>query len=273
MSRLATLGSTSPAAAVPERDAVNAYTSRPAPRETERDPLKVTYFGVHDSQGRSQTMEASGTRCDLSDLCSELEGAKDTEFHKTYPDGPSSRDVLESRDFSALVDLSPMVVGHILLVPKGHYLSFADLIRSGQAAAEVYEEFSDVYREKFGTYVVLEHGSTSDSGSACINHAHLHFLPLEAAPLRDIMERDGLRFTKLTGLVSLASAVPEDAAYYLIASPNEMAVSLSAGMPSQYFRLVIGELLGIPPEECDWAVVVRRSLLFATLQAWKGGTA
>jgi diadenosine tetraphosphate (Ap4A) HIT family hydrolase len=212
--------------------------------------------------------------CDQSDLCSELRGDLDTEFTRTYPK-LSHRLLSESTQAAALVDLSPMVLGHALVCPRLHYFSAAQSLQDPQCHyLDFLSPFLEQYQQVFGDYVVLEHGSTdSMSGSACISHAHLHVLPLQLDPIVNRMSADGLVLEEVGSWAGLADVGSDNAPYFLAADRESIVVARRAPrMPNQYFRTVIGVELDIPPEECDWAVVIRRHIFEQTLEAWESAT-
>jgi diadenosine tetraphosphate (Ap4A) HIT family hydrolase len=214
-------------------------------------------------------MSAAG--CDRSDLCAELSGATDTEFHATYPDGPLSRELTMTPTAAAVVDLSPMMAGHCLLLPRHHFLSIAETLEDRSVEfASFLQSFTSKYGQIFGEYVLVEHGSTHGMNrSACVSHAHLHAVPLRAELILDEMTRDGLVFRDLAGWSDVGRLASGDLPYYLVAGASQVSVCVGPQrMQSQYFRIVVGRVLGISEGECDWSVVIRRGLLAETIERW-----
>ena len=104
------------------------------------------------------------TRCDGSDLCDELAGADDSDFARTYGGKPASRVVACSEHLRVLVDLSPLTVGDLLVVPREHYLSFAEVSRIHEVElTELLNYFLPRYSLVFGTPTILEHGSSENT--------------------------------------------------------------------------------------------------------------
>jgi diadenosine tetraphosphate (Ap4A) HIT family hydrolase len=85
--------------------------------------------------------------------------------------------------FTAL-DLAPVARGHLLVVTAEHHLSFAEAGAAyddalTRAKDHVTSLFERVYRSPA---IFLEHGpARSDGGGNCVDHAHLHCVPLRCA--------------------------------------------------------------------------------------------
>jgi diadenosine tetraphosphate (Ap4A) HIT family hydrolase len=207
-----------------------------------------------------------GTTCE--DFCQELRGSEDTSFIRTYEGEPRSRIIAASSNLTLMADLSPLCTGHLLLVSNFHYYSYAAVCRDHvEEVAQVTDLIQDLYGSTFGNPVVLEHGSSLDtSGSSCISHAHLHFLPVSADRVVEAMAEDGLKHADLSSLSDLVAY--EQVPYYYVASAGCRRVySIDRSMKQQYLRSVAGKILGIPDPEWDWALVIRKECLRASMLA------
>jgi diadenosine tetraphosphate (Ap4A) HIT family hydrolase len=205
-------------------------------------------------------------QCVGADFCQELSGQLDTEFHRTYGACASTRIIGRSQSLCLLVDMSPLCVGHLLIVSEQHYLSFAGVMREhGPEVKDVLDLVFSQYQNTFGEPVVLEHGSSLDTGdSGCITHAHWHLFPLDLDAIHKIMLTDGLSFTELAGVEDLA-AVDQGIPYFFAADRSRQRLYDVERMRRQYLRSVAGELLGIPDPEWDYAVVVRKEFFWRTM--------
>lgn len=206
--------------------------------------------------------------CDVSDLCGELGGSMETEFSRTYGGDPPSRLLLSLGSLRLLADLSPLTEGHLLVVPTQHHLNFSQFTaaRPGELSA-LTERLAPPYRALYGDISYLEHGSSSDMRrSACINHAHLHVLPIRADELISVMRNDGLDEVPLDHIEDLAERVDEDVPYYL-ASDTRSAWMFGVGkpMPKQYLRSVAARLLGLEEGTWDWATYIRHDVCRRTI--------
>jgi len=207
--------------------------------------------------------------CDDSRLCAELAGETvGIAFHELCDGDPPSRVVFESEHFAVLVDLAPLVEGHVLLVPKWHALSF------GQVPEELWPELELTLEQTvrtvgraYGSPLVLEHGSSSTmTFSACVSHAHWHVVPTPH-DLRDTFALDGLEGEPLASLRDLMRLGSRDASYILYSRPAEaLQIAYASGLSKrhQYLRVVLAEKLGIPDPEWDWGHTQRLDLLRAT---------
>lgn len=209
--------------------------------------------------------------CDGSDLCGELSGSASTEFSRTYEGNPRSRILSETILLAVIADISPLVEGHLLVVPKKHYLNFASVIEDyRQEAVRVIRRARDWVRETYGSVALFEHGSTSDPGGACIVHAHIHVLPVSVTGLAAVMRRDEMELTALGDITSWTeiSKTPHP---YLLCSDGERSLVTFPAVPvrRQYLRSAAAEVLGIPDPEWDWSLVVRRDLLRKTVRRYK----
>jgi diadenosine tetraphosphate (Ap4A) HIT family hydrolase len=213
-------------------------------------------------------MRAMRSHCQGADFCQELSGGVNTEFHRTYGDALQKRIIAQSPNLCVLVDMSPLCVGHLLIVSRDHYLSFAEVLKDhGPEVKDVLERVSHQYRNTFGRVAVLEHGSSSDiDGAACITHAHLHLFPLEADSVHEILFSDGLSYTESADLEDLVTMAEQGRSYFYVGdSSRHRLYGVGTKMRRQYLRSVAGGLLGIPDPEWDYALVVRKDLFLATM--------
>ncbi len=198
----------------------------------------------------------------------------DTEFSRTYASA-IGRCLAETAGSVAVVDLSPLVVGHVLVCPRKHYFSAAQAMSDpGCDFGSFLSDFLPVYESIFGRFAILEHGSTAEMLDSCISHAHVHVLPLALEPIVRRIAGDGHSIFRLDGWKDVADLCTDQSPYYLAADGNRFFVARPPQrMASQYLRVVAGASIAIPPEECDWAVVVRQDVFHRTVQRWAVGSA
>jgi diadenosine tetraphosphate (Ap4A) HIT family hydrolase len=214
--------------------------------------------------------------CRGADFCSELSGRSDTEFDAVYDGDPPTRLIARSGNFTLMADMSPLCIGHLLLVPNLHYLSFAEAIAEHEAEVkDITERIVDQYAQTFGEPLILEHGSSrTTDGSSCITHAHWHLLPIPFDSVNEIIVRDGLDWTDLDGLGELARSARGTTHFLCCDRHRRRLYGSGRGMRRQYLRSVVAAVLGIPDPEWDYAVVVRKYLLRETMVAtadWRLG--
>lgn len=205
-------------------------------------------------------------QCVGADLCDELRGSSDTSFTLTYQGDPPSRDLGGTRSFRILADLSPLCVGHLLVVPVEHHLSFSSLVASRSAElSELLDVVVPRYRALFGRVVILEHGSSSEmETSACVTHAHWHLMPVAAHRIDALIVDDGLLPTRLTAISDLVCYA--GSSYFFVSDGSIGSVyGVDRRMRSQYLRSIVGRLLGIEDPLWDYSVVVRKEYLRTTM--------
>ncbi|QFU85872.1 HIT family protein [Amycolatopsis sp. YIM 10] len=210
----------------------------------------------------------TAVQCTGADFCEEISGAADTSFSRFYEGDPPSRRVYSTENFELLADMSPLTAGHLLLLPKQHYLSFAQVLTvHRREAVELVGRVAGLYREVFQEPLFLEHGSSSGEVShACITHAHLHLLPVSPAAVDRIMIGDGLTYRDLGTLAELSLPPWPDSAYFLRFHRQGCRVYLPTRQRRQYLRAVVGATLSIEDPEWDYAVVMRKEVLRSTMR-------
>ena len=204
-------------------------------------------------------------------FCGELPGSArslSNEFTATYQGSPPSRILHQSDNFSFLVDLSPIVRGHTLIVPHEHELNMAAaVIGFEKEFSRFVRHCAERYREAYGPATIIEHGSSQVDVAAgsCITHAHWHFLP-KIAGLPRTFAAD--RLPKICDVDFADYLLPTSAAggpYILFADEHGAAIYEATDLPlPQYARSLVGRLAGMSPAEWDWAVVVRKQTFWDT---------
>ncbi|MGW5745483.1 hypothetical protein [Amycolatopsis sp. NPDC003861] len=207
--------------------------------------------------------------CQGADLCQELAGSTDTSFARVYEGDPPSRRIVSTSRFEVVADMSPLIVGHLLLLPRRHHLSFARVI------AENYAELRTLltwlfprYAATFDSPLVLEHGSTEQmSRQACITHAHWHVFPVSGDAVDDLLESEGLPYRDLGDVHELGREPWTSSSYYFRMYRNRARVYLPAETnPRQYLRSIVGRLLSIEDPEWDYALITRKEHLRLTMR-------
>ncbi|WP_145926691.1 hypothetical protein [Amycolatopsis orientalis] len=215
-------------------------------------------------------------QCAGADFCEELSGSGDTSFTRFYEGDPPSRLIYSTESLTLMADMSPLVLGHLLLLPSSHYLSFAQVLSLHVAEVrDLLAGFLPLYRETFGEPLILEHGSSAGQGShACITHAHLHFLPVDGDAVDALLVGDSLTYLDLGDLGELALPPWPSSAYFLRVYREKYRVYRPTGeQKRQYLRSIVGAVLAIEEPEWDYAVVMRKAALRETMRMvdyWPG---
>lgn len=211
----------------------------------------------------------STVQCEGADFCEELSGASDTSFARFYEGDPPSRLLYSTKNFALLVDMSPLAVGHLLLLPTRHYLSFAQVLAVHPGETEdLISRIVTLYTKTFRSPLIMEHGSSAGQQShACITHAHLHFLPIDGHSVDEFLIGDALDYKDLAHISELARDPWLNSAYFLrIYADTCRAYFPTAAQKRQYLRSVAGATLSIEDPEWDYAVVIRKNHLRTTMR-------
>jgi diadenosine tetraphosphate (Ap4A) HIT family hydrolase len=85
-------------------------------------------------------------------------------------------------------DLAPLVEGHLLLVSSRHYINYgASPVQLGRRIAKQQKRLVSLFRSAFDRPTLfLEHGPAfRGRAGSCIDHAHLHCLPIDSSQFLD----------------------------------------------------------------------------------------
>jgi diadenosine tetraphosphate (Ap4A) HIT family hydrolase len=162
-----------------------------------------------------------------------------------------SRIAFSSDNFVVLPSVSPLVEGHVLLLPKDHITSLAQLTEDNKKEFDSLLQF--VYRKVDNLWsrpIIFEHGVGEGRTGGCgVTHAHLHMVPLPT------VHRGSLWSAIIGELGALPSQGPlsevldnlyaEDS--YLIVGDNTKQTSccVREGLPSQMMRRLIAKTLSL----------------------------
>jgi diadenosine tetraphosphate (Ap4A) HIT family hydrolase len=202
------------------------------------------------------------------------------------PPNPEDEVIDESENFYAKAALGHFVFGYTLIIPKEHYLSYAYL---PEHLFPELEAFRDNVLDKLHNIcqhpiTILEHGAINrcQRGGSCIDHAHLHLVPLTPDMYPLLSER--FEFGELGSISDLRRFNDAQISYlyYQREGFRSQAVQLSQDVPSQFLRQIACQALG-EPELWDWRAkplrdVLQRfkseykSLAFAVPKASRNGT-
>ena len=119
-------------------------------------------------------------------ICSQIAGCKGNDLLYKYISGDYIRRIaLESESFAVIPSLGPISNGHVLICPKIHMKSMAEL------SAHLYDEFYTVRKQLSAILTSIyekpihffEHGGSplSDRVTCSTEHAHLHLVPADVS--------------------------------------------------------------------------------------------
>ncbi len=194
-------------------------------------------------------------------FCRELQSGRLPDFCKA---DIASRILHETPRFVVMADISPLVPGHVMIVPKNHILCY------GAVEDTARDEFSGlvnatrtILREHYGPSVILEHGTSSlEPVADHVTHAHLHIVPA-AIDIRDSLMN--FNTTTIASLSDLSSWATRDEAYiYFESCAGERIVAdRISDIRRLFIRYEIARRIGLPDPLWDW----RRHILSDNLRA------
>ncbi|WP_295794379.1 hypothetical protein [Mucilaginibacter sp.] len=170
-----------------------------------------------------------------------------------------NKPVFESENFLVIPTLGSLIEGWLLIVPRKFHLNFSQLSLTNFAELErvighLAQRFLPIFNKD--QFVVFEHGPTLENSVAgCgVDYAHLHWVPTDFDLLagvdnflnldyawRNIDEIKDVKFYN----------VNDDDYLYLRNQEGKHFMTCQENIPSQTFRKVIANYLGIP-NSYDW---------------------
>jgi hypothetical protein len=159
--------------------------------------------------------------------------------------------------------LGMFIEGYFLLIANAHITSFGHL--PDQALSNIEQQIDDIiatFAPYFGSYLTFEHGSAGTEASgrpACIEHAHIHLIPV-ADVAGDHLRRE-LGWSVIPSFVSLATF--DKLNYFYLALGGEHLILPDSKLPSQWIRREVASVLGV--DNWDWAAYAGRRELRQTL--------
>ncbi|HLD34219.1 MAG TPA: HIT domain-containing protein [Candidatus Nanoarchaeia archaeon] len=202
------------------------------------------------------------------------------------------RTVYRTDNFFVIPSIGPLQPGHLLVQPKDHVLGYGQLDPAlDKELSHVIDTTKRVLAEVYGKEVfTFEHGprvchdTQEIRGGGCMDHAHLHLVPLgkhddavldaiAVDMVRRLQTYDHFRADRTEGLDIMREIVIEGKTSYMLTETSNGArvvFRVSRPVPSQYIRRQIGEALSFAPGEYDWAAVPREDIVEQTIELLLG---
>ncbi len=178
----------------------------------------------------------------------------------------SDRALTDTASFRVLPSIGQIVEGHVLIVPKVHYCSLADMPKDRiQELDRVHNEVISAIRSTYGTCVSFEHGVRKVGSGGCgIDHAHMHVIPVVVDRVLAVL-RSTFPEIALKSFQEIGTLVPSNSSYlFFESSLQEKYVFPVEYIPSQYMRRLIAEEIG--EDNWDWRKARYESRLISTVQ-------
>jgi len=158
--------------------------------------------------------------------------------------------LLQTEHFVVVPSIGAVVPGWVLVLPKVHALSIAEVPRDQRNELKVLIKCTkNLVEKQFGRATLFEHGaSTRDSLIGCgVDHAHLHIVPLQFSLISLALSDKVVSWVKRTHAPHDINDMHSD--YLLISEDSFTCVIGHLQQPqSQYFRRLIANALGVPDQ-------------------------
>jgi len=180
------------------------------------------------------------------------------------PSNPEDEIIDESENFYAKAALGHFLFGYTLIISKEHFASYAYLPEHLFPELEAFRDniIDKLHKICQHPITILEHGAMNrcQRGGSCIDHAHLHLMPLAADLYPILSER--FSFGELGSISELRRFKDAQISYlyYQREGLRSQAVDLLQDVPSQLLRRIACQALG-EPELWDWRVSPLRDVL------------
>jgi diadenosine tetraphosphate (Ap4A) HIT family hydrolase len=186
-------------------------------------------------------------------LCRVVDGSPDVPFASVMGvDRLAEQTLLRTATARVIVDVAPVVVGHVLIITHHHAGSVAACTdHQLREILELKERLTSVFERKFGIPPVwFEHGECDQAraDSCRIYHSHLHGIPAPATVFDQL--RHDITFHEVAGLQNVAR-LTEGRSYLYLETESESRVRIVERPPSQIFRRAVCDALG-STERWNW---------------------
>lgn len=141
-------------------------------------------------------------------------------------------------------DISPVVKGHLLIIPKKHYYSILSVPYDQlEELSLLKQRIIDYYTSLGKHYMFFEHGCCNDveNGSSCIHHAHMHAIPIDNNVEKQV-------FANVVRELGIYTQKPQDMArsvyLYMQTTCSPAMYWKDEKLHSQFFRIILAGILG-----------------------------
>lgn len=151
--------------------------------------------------------------------------------------------IYEDNNIYVMPDISPLTVGHFLIISKKHYQGYGNATSETLSSLECFLEY---YKHKIGrrNYTVFEHGAiVAYNAGASIDHAHMHIVPFEIDMKRKLESEFGKGIScDLQSLKDFAKR--KDSYLFFKTGRDKNGYAYPVGkIESQYLRKLVNQLM------------------------------
>jgi len=165
----------------------------------------------------------------------------------------------QTPNFIVVPDIAPIVEGHLLIISKKHYPCYGKLEQNYfHELIELKEKISKFLARHYQNPLFFEHGpAVSKHAGCCIDHAHLHCLPINIDLTSSIYHK--LHKIRINSIEEICKYSVQNISYlyYETNKKDKFIYPLSGDfsvLPSQYLRKVIASKLNLP--QWNWRDII-----------------
>ena len=185
-----------------------------------------------------------------------------------------TRIVFSTNNFVVLPSVTPLVEGHVLLLPKRHVTSLAQVTRNNREELNrllqfIYGKVGDLWTRP----IIFEHGIGEEKTGGCgVTHAHLHIVPLHSRDRVSVWSSLAQKisdFPSQAPLLEILDNLGTKDSYLIIGDdPMKISCRVSDSLPSQLMRQLIADTLLLPG--WDWRDMSNWKYIESTYHKLKG---
>jgi len=178
-------------------------------------------------------------------------------FCQEFVDPPKSpnRILWEGDKFVLLPSIGSITPGYVLLMPRQHVRSFADLSSVELSTAlDIAEQVRSIVSRRFGPTILAEHGpgQPGTRSAACCDHAHWHLIPCDPHQVSQVYDQTA----GIPTSININELCQWKDQAYIFLSPLKHVYWVwpcSENTPSQFVRRVCANILKLE-DYYDWGV-------------------
>lgn len=182
-----------------------------------------------------------------------------------------NRIIFESDNFVVVPSLGQIVEGYLLIISKKHYTSIGEIPPGLHDELDtVCQKVRKILFDSYGMPLFFEHGPSCkrQKGGSCIDHAHLHVVPVQIDILPELSKH--FRYKIIKSFDALKKQFDKGVSYFFYESNlrERYLFEVSEIVPSQYIRQIIASKIG-KPERWDWRSCFGINELLKTIERLK----
>lgn len=189
------------------------------------------------------------------------------EFKRLLGDKITSRKIFETENFVVLPSVGQIVEGYLLIMPKPHFTSMANMDKTLFPELEhVYSEVDRILKSNYTKPIFFEHGvcrSEYQYNGSCIDHAHIHAVPAPVDVSDELAKK--YKFTKIKKVSELGEIAHDKNYLYVDNGSGNKFIFEANNIQSQLIRYLIAEKLNTP-KKGDWFLYSGKEEMLATIK-------